>query len=159
MLPRADMIIVTTPALAAQKVAARAADMARRGYLRVAGVIENMTAFTCDHGTSYPLFGAGGGGRLAAELGVPLLGSVPIEPAVAAGGDTGRPAALSESPATDVFRAIAARIVDEVAPPVELAGCTARMLDAIEAAAGPVVAGGAAGGGAGGVRPGGAGAG
>ncbi len=50
MLPRADMVLVTTPALAAQKVAARAADMARRGYLRVAGVVENMTAFVCDHG-------------------------------------------------------------------------------------------------------------
>src|SRR5581483_3657701 len=93
MLPRADMIIVTTPALAAQKVAARAADMARRGYLRVAGVVENMTSFHCDHGTDYALFGSGGGERLAAELGVPLIGSIPIEPAVAAGGDEGRPAA------------------------------------------------------------------
>src|SRR5579864_8181221 len=89
MLPRADMLIVTTPALAAQKVASRAADMARRGYLRVAGVVENMSAFTCAHGESYPLFGSGGGQRLADELGVPLLGRVPLEPAVARGGDDG----------------------------------------------------------------------
>jgi len=138
MLPRADMIIVTTPALAAQKVAARAADMARRGYLRVAGVIENMTAFVCDHGDEYALFGSGGGARLAAELGVPLLGSIPIEATVAAGGDLGRPAALSAGPAATAFEAIAELIVTEVAPPVELAGCTARMLDNIEAALGPV---------------------
>jgi len=134
MLPRADMIIVTTPALAAQKVAARAADMAKRGYLRVAGVVENMTAFTCDHGDEYALFGSGGGRRLADELGVPLLGQVPIEPAVARGGDEGRPAALGEGAAADAFRAIAEKIVLDVAPLVELTGCSARMLDAIEKA-------------------------
>ena len=63
MLPRTEVLVVTTPPLAAQKVAARAADMARKGHLRVAGVIENMSAFTCDHGTTYPLFGEGGGAR------------------------------------------------------------------------------------------------
>jgi ATP-binding protein involved in chromosome partitioning len=138
MLPRADMIIVTTPALAAQKVASRAADMARRGYLRVAGVVENMTSFTCEHGDHYELFGSGGGQRLSSELGVPLLGSVPIEAAVAAGGDSGRPAALGEGAAADAFRAIAERIATEVAPPMELSGCTARMLDHIEEALGPI---------------------
>src|SRR5207237_4058799 len=64
MLPRTEMLIVTTPALAAQKVAARAADMARKGYLRVAGAIENMSALTCEHARSYPPFGAGGGASL-----------------------------------------------------------------------------------------------
>jgi ATP-binding protein involved in chromosome partitioning len=134
MLPRADMIIVTTPALAAQKVATRAADMARRGYLRVGGVVENMTSFTCEHGDEYALFGSGGGQRLADELGVPLLGQIPLEPAVARGGDEGRPAAMTEGPAAVAFKAIAERIVTEVSPPVELAGCTARMLDNIERA-------------------------
>ena len=52
MLPRTDLLIVTTPAVSAQKVAIRAADMARRSFLRVAGVIENMSSFTCDHGDS-----------------------------------------------------------------------------------------------------------
>jgi ATP-binding protein involved in chromosome partitioning len=134
MLPRADMVIVTTPALAAQKVASRAADMARRGYLRVAGVVENMTSFTCDHGGEYALFGSGGGERLATELGVPLLGQVPIEAAVSRGGDEGRPAALGSGPAAAAFAAIAERIVSEVAPLMELEGCSARMLDAIERA-------------------------
>ena len=135
MLPRADMVIVTTPALAAQKVAARAADMARRGYLRVAGVIENMSAFHCEHGQAYPLFGSGGGERLAAEVGAPLLAQIPLDPAVAAGGDSGRPAVLADGD-TDVvsaFRDLAASIVTTVAPPVELAGCTARLLDRVEA--------------------------
>ncbi len=135
MLPRTDLLIVTTPALAAQKVAARAADMARRSFLRVCGVIENMSAFTCDHGESYALFGEGGGQALADEVGVALLGRIPIEPAVAAGGDTGQPVALAGSgPAADEFRRIARLIIDEVAPPTNMAGCSARMLDMVAAA-------------------------
>lgn len=137
MLPRTEMIIVTTPALGAQKVAARAADMAKRGYLRVAGVIENMSSFTCDHGDSYALFGSGGGKRLADDLGVELLGQVPLHPEVAAGGDSGTPVALGGGPAADALRAIAARIVSETIPPVELASCSARLLEQVEAALGP----------------------
>ena len=134
MLPRAEMIIVTTPAVSAQKVAIRAADMARRSYLRIAGVIENMSAFTCDHGESYPLFGVGGGQALADEVGVPLLGAVPLEPAVAAGSDAGQPVVQGGGDAADAFRAIAARIVEDAVPPQEMAGCTARVLEAAEAA-------------------------
>jgi ATP-binding protein involved in chromosome partitioning len=133
-LPRAEVLIVTTPAKAAQKVAIRAATMARKSYLRVAGVIENMSAFTCEHGTTYSLFGEGGGAQLAHDAGVELLGQVPLEPAVAAGGDDGQPIALGVGPAADAFRAIAARIVDEAVPLPELAGCSARMLDAAVAA-------------------------
>ena len=101
------MLVVTTPALAAQKVASRAVSMARKSFLRVVGVIENMSAFTCEHGTTYALFGEGGGAELAADAGVPLLGQVPLEPAVAAGGDAGEPVALGDGPAADAFRAIA----------------------------------------------------
>jgi ATP-binding protein involved in chromosome partitioning len=139
MLPRAEMIVVTTPALAAQKVAVRAVNMARKSYLRVAGVIENMSAFTCDHGETYALFGTGGGQTLADEIGVELLGRVPLEPAVAAGGDAGTPVVLvSDGPAAVAFRAIAERIATEIAPPVDMAGCSARLLDAVEKALGPV---------------------
>ena len=135
MLPRTDLIIVTTPALAAQKVAARAADMARRSFLRVCGVIENMSSFTCDHGQSYALFGEGGGQALADEIGVPLLGQIPLEAAVAAGGDTGAPVSLDGvGPAADQFRAIARQIIDQVAPPTNMAGCSARMLSMVAAA-------------------------
>jgi ATP-binding protein involved in chromosome partitioning len=137
MLPRTEMLIVTTPAQAAQKVAARAADMARKGYLRVAGVIENMSAFVADDGKSYPLFGEGGGRRLAAQVGVPLLGSIPIDPAVAAGGDAGEPAALGDGPVAEAYRALADRVVTEAIPPIEMATCTARLLDTVEATLGP----------------------
>jgi len=135
MLPRTDLLIVTTPALAAQKVAARAADMARRSFLRVCGVIENMSSFTCEHGTSYALFGEGGGQALADQVGVPLLGRIPLEAAVAAGGDSGAPVALEGTgAAADEFRAIARLIVEEVAPPTNMAGCSARMLSMVAAA-------------------------
>jgi ATP-binding protein involved in chromosome partitioning len=134
MLPRVELIVVTTPATGAQKVAARAVTMARKSHIRVAGVIENMSAFTADDGTEYAVFGRGGGERLAAEAGVPLIGSIPLEPEVSSGGDEGRPVALGEGPAASAFRAIAERISTEVAPPVEMAGCTARMLDLASAA-------------------------
>jgi ATP-binding protein involved in chromosome partitioning len=140
LLPRTDLIIVTTPAVSAQKVAIRAADMARRSFLRVAGVIENMSTFVCDHGERYALFGEGGGQTLADEIGVQLLGQVPLEASVAAAGDSGEPVTLSgEGPAADAFRAIAALLATEVAPPVEMAGCSARMLAAVEEALGPKV--------------------
>ena len=138
LLPRADMLIVTTPALAAQKVAQRAADMARRSFVRVVGVIENMSAFTCAHGERHELFGAGGGQALADEIGVPLLARIPLEPAVARGGDEGRQVALVDGPASREFAAIAARL-DDVVPPhgkadVDMSGCTARLLSAVSVA-------------------------
>jgi ATP-binding protein involved in chromosome partitioning len=133
-LPRAEVLVVTTPAKGAQKVASRAVSMARKSYLRVAGVIENMSAFTCEHGTSYALFGEGGGAELAADAGVPLLGQVPLEPAVSTGGDAGEPVVLGEGAAADAFRAIADRILNEAIPLTEMAGCSARMLDAAVAA-------------------------
>jgi len=134
LVPRAEVILVTTPALAAQKVAVRAASMARKNFLRIAGVIENMSAFTCEHGSSYALFGEGGGEACAREAGAPLLGSVPLEASVASGGDVGEPVALGDGPAADAFRAIAARIVEEAVPPIAMAGCSARMLEAAMAA-------------------------
>ena len=140
MLPRTSMVIVTTPAIAAQKVAQRAADMAKRSFLPVIGVIENMSSFTCDHGDTYALFGEGGGAALAADIDAPLLGQVPLEPAVAAGNDEGVPVSLAgDSIAAQVFRSIADRISGEIAPPaatdeVDMAGCSARLLDAVNAA-------------------------
>ena len=127
MLPRTDLVIVTTPAQAAQKVAVRAADMARRSFLRVAGVVENMSAFVCEHGTSYPLFGEGGGTELATAIGAELLAQIPLEAAVAAGGDSGLPVALDgDGHAARAFRALAERIVTETVPPITMSGCSAR---------------------------------
>ena len=101
MLPQAEMLVVTTPALAAQKVATRVADMARRSYMKVAGVVENMSEFVAPDGSRDALFGTGGGAALAEEIGVPLVARIPIEPAVSSGGDTGTPVALGtpDSPA------------------------------------------------------------
>jgi ATP-binding protein involved in chromosome partitioning len=132
MLPRAEMLIVTTPALAAQKVAARAATMARKTYLRICGVVENMSSFVAPNGEHFAVFGEGGGHALAVDLGAPLLASIPIEAAVSAGGDTGRPVVLGEGPAADAFRELARRIVEEAVPPVDMAGCSARILSAFD---------------------------
>jgi ATP-binding protein involved in chromosome partitioning len=131
LLPQAEMLVVTTPARNAQKVASRVADMARRSYMKVAGVVENMSAFLAPDGTSHALFGAGGGAALADEIDAPLLATVPIEPAVGDGGDTGLPVALAtpDSPAGAAFHALAALVVDEILPPIEMGGCTARILD------------------------------
>ena len=138
MLPQAEMLVVTTPALAAQKVAIRVANMGRANYLRIAGVIENMGAYVAPDGSRHELFGAGGGDTLANQIGSPLLGSIPLDGAVAAGGDAGRPIALGDGPAADAYREIVERIVTEAAPPVDMAGCSARLLadaaDALDAA-------------------------
>ena len=137
MLPRTDLIIVTTPAVSAQKVAIRAADMARRSFLRIAGVIENMSAFTCEHGTSYPLFGSGGGQNLANEIGSELLGQVPIESDVSHGSDNGEPVAIAGSGvAAEVFRDIAKKIISQTVPVTEMAGCSARLLESVAVALG-----------------------
>ena len=134
MLPQAEMLIVTTPARAAQKVAARAATMARKTYLRICGVVENMSAFVAPDGQRHALFGEGGGEALAALVGAPLLARIPIEAAVSAGGDDGEPVALGEGPAADAFRALARRVVEEAVPPVDMSGCSARLVSAMEAA-------------------------
>jgi ATP-binding protein involved in chromosome partitioning len=130
------MLVVTTPALGAQRVAARVADMARRSYTKVAGVVENMSEFVAPDGQRFALFGAGGGQALADQIGAPLAGSIPLEPEVSSGGDAGRPVAWSaaDSPAGAAFHALAARVVDELLPPVDLAGCTARILEQAAAA-------------------------
>ena len=91
LLPQAEMVVVTTPQKAAQKVAARVADMARRSYMPVVGVIENMSGFTTPDGRHYDLFGSGGGEDLANDLGVPLIARVPLDPMVVVGRGQRRP--------------------------------------------------------------------
>jgi ATP-binding protein involved in chromosome partitioning len=95
-LPNAEILIVTTPQPTAQRVAVRAGLMAEKVNQDVVGVVENMSWFTGDDGKRYELFGSGGGERLATELGVPLLGTVPFVPAVREGADEGRPIAVVE---------------------------------------------------------------
>jgi ATP-binding protein involved in chromosome partitioning len=117
-LPRAEVVVVTTPQPAAQKVAQRAAYMARKVNLSVIGVIENMSWFRCDHGEAYRLFGEGGGAQLAEDLDVPLLGQVPLVPELRDGGDDGNPIVVADpdDAASRVFRTIAERVDIELAP-------------------------------------------
>jgi ATP-binding protein involved in chromosome partitioning len=133
LLPQAEMVVVTTPQVAAQKVAIRVADMARRSHMPIIGVIENMSAFVCEHGQSYELFGSGGGQDLANSLSVPLLAQIPLEPAVVAGGDVGAPVTISHPslPAATAFQQAAQRLV-EVLPPVTDEHCAGRIAKLLE---------------------------
>jgi ATP-binding protein involved in chromosome partitioning len=135
VLPQIGQIVVTTPAIAAQRVAARAADFARKSNIRVLGVIENMSGLTCSCGVRHNLFGEGGGRSLADELRVPLLAEISLLADINEGGDIGEPAVLHED-RDGVFHRLARRILTDVAPPVGAEGCTARLLDSIERAVG-----------------------
>ena len=135
LLPQARFLIVTTPQPAAQSVAARAAEMAKKVDLEVLGVIENMSGFTAPDGQRFTIFGEGGGQALADDLDVPLLGKVPLEEALrehADGGDplaTAAPAAAASIAIRDAARGIIA------ATPVELP-----LMEAVAAAAPPAAA-------------------
>jgi len=98
LLPRAEAVIVTTPQPLAQEVAARAAIMAQKTDMRVIGVVENMTS---------DVFGEGGGAELARAVGVPLLGTVPLDPRLREAGDRGEPLVWTE-PEAEAALAIAA---------------------------------------------------
>jgi ATP-binding protein involved in chromosome partitioning len=133
MLPQAELVVVTTPQRAAQKVAVRVADMARRSYMPIVGVVENMAGLVCECGRVHEVFGQGGGQELADELGVPLIASIPLDPAVVPGGDTGRPvvSTAAGSPAGEALRKTAAKLV-ELVPPAELETCTGRIAKILE---------------------------
>jgi ATP-binding protein involved in chromosome partitioning len=113
-LPRAEIVVVTTPQPAAQRVAQRSAYAARKLKLAVRGVVENLSWFTGDDGTRYELFGAGGGQALADDLEVPLLGRIPLVPAIREGGDTGVPVRVADAAgeAALAFDALATRIAE-----------------------------------------------
>jgi ATP-binding protein involved in chromosome partitioning len=104
LLPRAEVVVVTTPQPLAQEVASRAAVMAQKTNMRLVGVIENMSG---------EIFGAGGGAALAAELSVPLLGSVPLDPRLRECGDAGEPLVLAD-PQSETARGIVA-IAEQIA--------------------------------------------
>lgn len=119
MLPQAEMVVITTPQRAAQRVAVRVADMARRSHMPVVGVIENMSG---------EVFGSGGGTELSNELGVPLLASIPLDPAVVEGGDTGSPVVLrpDSGPAAMALAAAVEKVM-AVVPPADMETCTGRI--------------------------------
>ena len=103
LVPTAEILVVTTPQLAAQEVAERAGSIALQTHQRIAGVVENMSYLPCPHcGESIDVFGSGGGEAVAKSLSrllgaeVPLLGQVPIDKRLREGGDSGRPLVLDE---------------------------------------------------------------
>jgi ATP-binding protein involved in chromosome partitioning len=128
MLPQTEMVVVTTPQRAAQKVAVRVADMARRSHMPIVGVIENMAGLACDCGLVHDVFGSGGGTELAQDLGVPLIASIPLDPEVVPGGDHGAPvvASATGSPAGIALRE-AAETLTRLLPPADLETCTGRI--------------------------------
>ncbi len=116
-MPRGEMYVVTTPQPTAEKVAQRAAYMARKVNLSVAGVIENMSWFTGDDGKRYEIFGQGGGDTLAKELDVPLLGKIPLVTKLREGSDGGNPIAVdAKSEAGALFAQMAEMIDVTLAP-------------------------------------------
>jgi ATP-binding protein involved in chromosome partitioning len=107
LVPSAEILVVTTPQLAAQEVAERAGAIALQTHQRIAGVVENMSYLECPHcDEKIDVFGAGGGQAVAASLStrlgasVPLLGQVPIDVRLREGGDSGQPLVLSDPGAT-----------------------------------------------------------
>ncbi len=120
LLPQAKVLIVTTPQPAAQTVARRAAEMAGKVDLELLGVIENMSGFTAPDGQRFTIFGEGGGQLLADELGVPLIGKVPLSEELREHADAGAPLVLEnpDAPAAQAIRDAARGIV--AATPHEL---------------------------------------
>ena len=119
LVPSAELLIVTTPQVAAAEVAERAGTIAMQTHQRIAGVIENMSGFPCPHcGESVELFGSGGGALVSRSLSrttgtdVPLLGQVPLDVRLREGGDEGVPLVLSDpsAPAAVVLSDVAARL-------------------------------------------------
>lgn len=136
LIPQSEMLVVTTPARGAQTVAARVGDMAQRSYMPIIGVVENMSAFVSPSGESFEVFGSGGGARLAKRLATNLLAQIPLEPEVTDANSNGVPIVISEgqrhSPAAKALQELAKNIVNEICPPVELAGCTVQIEELIQ---------------------------
>jgi ATP-binding protein involved in chromosome partitioning len=118
LVPSAELLVVTTPQLAAQEVAERAGSIALQTHQQIVGVVENMSWWEQPDGSRVELFGAGGGAAVASSLSkltgtsVPLLGQIPIDQRLREGGDTGRPIVVSapESPAAVALAGVADRL-------------------------------------------------
>jgi len=121
LLPQARFLIVTTPQATAQKVARRAAQMAEKFSLEIVGVVENMSGFRTPSGEHYAIFGNGGGGELAEELDVPLLGRVPLTMPLREHSDGGAPLVLDEpgDPAAQAIEQLARGVIATSPPELD----------------------------------------
>ncbi len=116
-VPMAGAVIVTTPQDVALIDARKSLLMFRKLDVPVLGIVENMSGYHCPEcGHVDNVFGSGGGKRTSEELGVPLLGSIPLDPAIVAGGDSGRPVVVDrpDSPAGRAFKDLARALAETI---------------------------------------------
>ena len=133
LLPQAELIVVTTPQLMAQKVATRVADMAKRSFIPLLGVVENMSYFESNSGEKYNLFGEGGGEALSEKFGLPLLAKIPISEDTNNKADDGIPLIKQESNSST--KLAIENLVKDIAiklPPIADETCTGRLAKVFE---------------------------
>lgn len=133
LLPQAELIVVTTPQLMAQKVATRVADMAKRSFIPLLGVIENMSYFENNEGKKYNIFGDGGGDNLAKQFGLDVLAKIPISEDTNSDADSGAPLLLQQkdSPTKLALQKLVETISEKL-PPIEDESCTGRLAKVFE---------------------------
>ena len=133
LLPQAELLVVTTPQLMAQKVATRVADMAKRSFIPLLGVIENMSYFETNEGKTFNIFGEGGGSSLANQFSIPLLSSIPISEDTNNEADDGNPLILQEknSPTKRELLELV-KTIEEKLPPIQDETCTGRLAKVFE---------------------------
>jgi ATP-binding protein involved in chromosome partitioning len=133
LLPQAELIVVTTPQVTAQKVATRVADMAKRSFIPLLGVVENMSYFETDTGQKYEIFGEGGGEKLAEQFAIPLLMKIPLSENTTIEADKGIPLIEQEmdTPTKSSLNELVNKITD-VLPPIADETCTGRIAKVFE---------------------------
>ena len=133
LLPQAELLVVTTPQLMAQKVATRVADMAKRSFIPLLGVIENMSYFETNEGKTFNIFGEGGGSSLANQFSIPLLSCIPISEDTNNEADDGNPLILQEkdSPTKRELLKLV-KTIEEKLPPIQDETCTGRLAKVFE---------------------------
>jgi ATP-binding protein involved in chromosome partitioning len=133
LLPQAELLVVTTPQLMAQKVATRVADMAKRSFIPLLGVIENMSYFETNEGKTFNIFGEGGGSTLANQFSIPLLSCIPISEDTNNEADVGNPLILQEknSPTKRELLELV-KTIEEKLPPIQDETCTGRLAKVFE---------------------------
>ena len=133
LLPQAELIVVTTPQLMAQKVATRVADMAKRSFIPLLGVIENMSYFETSNGDKFNIFGKGGGDALAEQFSLQVLGKIPISEDTNDIADDGTPLILQEKNTptkTEIEKLIS--VIAKKLPPIVDETCTGRLAKVFE---------------------------
>ncbi len=133
LLPQAELIVVTTPQVTAQKVATRVADMAKRSFIPLLGVIENMSFFETNNGQRYEIFGKGGGEKLAEQFAIPMLMKIPLSEETTTEADKGIPLIEQEkdTPTKTSLNMLIDKITNAL-PPITDETCTGRIAKVFE---------------------------